>query len=86
MPKEKFKDLNSLLKAAESIQTKMLNLQDDLSIDIYKKVLEHYSKISTEKHCITKLHDLITKATVQLTHEVEELYDTIHKDSYFSRQ
>lgn len=86
MPKEKFKDLNSLLKAAESIQTKMLNLQDDLSTDIYKKVLEHYPEISTEKHCITKLHDLVTKTTVKFTHEVEELSGDIHNDSYFSRK
>lgn len=86
MPKEKFKDLESLLNAAESIQTKMLNLQEDLSTDIYKKVLEHYPELSSEKHCLTKLHDLVTKTTVQLTHEVEELSDCIHKDSAFSRQ
>ena len=86
MSKETFKDLDSLLNAAESIQTRMLNLQDDLSTDIYKKVLEHYPEIRKEKHCITKLHDLITKATVQLTHEVEELSDTIHNDSCFSRK
>ena len=86
MPKDKFNDLDSLLNAAESIQTKMLSLQDDLSKELYVKVLKYYPEINSEKYSTTKLQDLITKLTVQLTHEVQDLTNGLYKDTCFSRK
>lgn len=86
MPKDKYNDLDSLLNAAESVQTKMLKLQDDLSKELYEKVLEYYPEIDSENHSITKLQDLITKLTVQFTHEVQDLTNGLHRDACFSRK
>ncbi len=86
MPKDKYNDLDSLLNAAESIQTKMLNLQDDLSKELFAHVIKYYPEINVEKHSTTKLQDLITKLTVQLTHEVQDLTNGLHKDACFSRK
>lgn len=86
MPKDKYNDLDSLLNAAELIQTKMLRLQDDLSKELYVHVIKHYPEINSEKYSTTKLQDLITKLTVQLTHEVQDLTNGLQKDACFSRK
>jgi hypothetical protein len=86
MPKDKYNDLDSLLNAAELIQTKMLRLQDDLSKELYEKVIEYYPEINSENHSTTKLQDLITKLTVQFTHEVQDLTNGLYKDTCFSRK
>ena len=86
MPKDKYNDLDSLLDAAESIQKKMLRLQDDLSKELYEKVLEYYPEINSANYSTTKLQDLITKLTVQFTHEVQDLTNGLQKDACFSRK